>query len=76
MKIVVFHGYVTLPHGITYDPLPEVERFDPTSGVWSETVAMNTPRVGGAAAVTGGAPGPGGPGHAECHTHIPGATIL
>lgn len=37
-------------------PLPdEVERFDPISGVWSETVAMNTPRVGGAAAVTGGA---------------------
>ena len=33
---------------------PEVESFDPSSGSWSETVAMNTPRVGGAAAVTGG----------------------
>ena len=33
----------------------EVESFDPSNGSWSETVAMNTPRVGGAAAVTGGA---------------------
>lgn len=37
------------------DAIPEVESFDPSNGSWSETVAMNTPRVGGAAAVTGGA---------------------
>ncbi|CAK9084031.1 Kelch-like protein 12 [Durusdinium trenchii] len=38
----------------------EVECFDPATGFWSETVAMNTPRVGGAAAVTGGAVTGGG----------------